>query len=63
WRLSGIHRSVYLEAAPATQLFDFGVRTELGEDYENRICNIGSGKPLLSRTSARHMCCVRILNP
>ncbi|MEM7572201.1 MAG: glycoside hydrolase family 2 TIM barrel-domain containing protein [Bacteroidota bacterium] len=35
WRLSGIHRSVYLEAAPATQLFDFGVRTELGEDYEN----------------------------
>lgn len=28
WRLSGIHRDVYLEASPKVQLYDFHVRTE-----------------------------------
>jgi beta-galactosidase len=35
WRMSGIHRSVYLEAAPKAQIFDFGVRTDLDEQYED----------------------------
>jgi len=35
WRMSGIHRNVYLEMAPQTQIFDFAVRTDLDEDYRD----------------------------
>ncbi len=35
WRMSGITREVYLEAAPKVQLYDFAVRTELDENYEH----------------------------
>jgi beta-galactosidase len=35
WRLSGIHRDVYLTAAPKVQLYDFFVKTDLDENYEN----------------------------
>ncbi|NKI32384.1 DUF4981 domain-containing protein [Muricauda sp. DJ-13] len=35
WRLSGIHRNVYLEAMPKTHIQDFFVKTELDQDYKN----------------------------
>lgn len=35
WRLSGIHRDVYLTAAPKVQLYDFFVKTDLDEDYKD----------------------------
>ncbi|WP_162556009.1 glycoside hydrolase family 2 TIM barrel-domain containing protein [Reichenbachiella versicolor] len=35
WRLSGIHREVYLMATPVTRLNDFFVRTDLDEKFEN----------------------------
>ena len=35
WRMSGITREVYLEAAPKVQLYDFAVRTDLDEKYED----------------------------
>ncbi len=35
WRMSGIHRDVFIQAAPKVQLYDFAVRTNLDEDYEN----------------------------
>lgn len=35
WRLSGIHRSVYLEATPKTFLYDFYVRTIFDEKYQD----------------------------
>lgn len=35
WRLSGIHREVYLEAMPPTHIYDFFVKTELDEKYED----------------------------
>lgn len=35
WRMSGITREVYLEAAPKVQLYDFEVRTDLDENYED----------------------------
>ncbi|MEL6557477.1 MAG: glycoside hydrolase family 2 TIM barrel-domain containing protein [Bacteroidota bacterium] len=35
WRLSGIHRDVFLTASPKVQLYDFAVRTELDEHYED----------------------------
>lgn len=35
WRLSGIHRDVYLTAAPKIQLYDFYVRTDLDDVHEN----------------------------
>lgn len=40
WRLSGIHREVYLEAAPKVQLFDFAVRTKLDEDYQDAVLQV-----------------------
>ena len=35
WRMSGITREVFLEAAPQVQLFDFEVRTDLDKNYED----------------------------
>ncbi len=35
WRLSGIHRDVYLAAAPKVQLYDFFVKTDLDDQYED----------------------------
>ncbi|WP_179021785.1 glycoside hydrolase family 2 TIM barrel-domain containing protein [Winogradskyella forsetii] len=35
WRLSGIHRDVYLTAAPKVQLYDFFVKTDLDANYED----------------------------
>ncbi|NJN24554.1 MAG: DUF4981 domain-containing protein [Cyclobacteriaceae bacterium] len=34
WRLSGIHRDVYLAAAPKFQLYDFFVKTVLDDQYQ-----------------------------
>jgi beta-galactosidase len=35
WRLSGIHRDVYVTASPKLQLYDFFARTGFDERYEN----------------------------
>ncbi len=35
WRIAGIHRSIFLYATPAIRIVDFGVRTELDDDYDN----------------------------
>lgn len=35
WRLGGIHRDVYIAAAPKVQLYDFFVRTELDDFYRD----------------------------
>ncbi|MGB3464417.1 MAG: sugar-binding domain-containing protein, partial [Cyclobacteriaceae bacterium] len=35
WRMSGITREVYLEAAPQAQIYDFAVRTDLDDDYKD----------------------------
>ncbi|NJM94915.1 MAG: hypothetical protein HC842_09830 [Cytophagales bacterium] len=35
WRLSGIQREVYITAAPQVQLYDFALRTELTNNYED----------------------------
>ncbi|MCD8297797.1 MAG: DUF4981 domain-containing protein [Prevotella sp.] len=35
WRIAGIHRSVYLYATPDIRIADFGVRTELDDNYDN----------------------------
>lgn len=35
WRLSGLHREVYLAARPKTHLEDFFVQTELDENYRD----------------------------
>jgi beta-galactosidase len=40
WRLSGIHREVYLTAAPKVQLYDFFVKTDLDENYEDATLQI-----------------------
>src|SRR5690606_17833658 len=40
WRLSGIHRDVYLTASPKVQIYDFFVRTDLDDRYENAQLNV-----------------------
>ncbi len=40
WRLSGIHREVYLVATPQVSLYDFKVRTLLDEDYRDATLQI-----------------------
>lgn len=35
WRLSGIHRDVYISAAPKVQLFDLHLKTKLDDDYRD----------------------------
>jgi beta-galactosidase len=35
WRLSGIHRDVYLAASPKFQIYDFFVKTKLDHHYTN----------------------------
>ncbi|MEL6590895.1 MAG: sugar-binding domain-containing protein, partial [Bacteroidota bacterium] len=40
WRLSGIHREVYVQAVPKVHLSDFGVRTRLDENYQNATLEI-----------------------
>ncbi|MEL7530261.1 MAG: glycoside hydrolase family 2 TIM barrel-domain containing protein [Bacteroidota bacterium] len=40
WRLSGIHREVYLKAVPKVHLSDFAVRTRLDENYQNATLEI-----------------------
>ncbi|WP_431123726.1 glycoside hydrolase family 2 TIM barrel-domain containing protein [Flagellimonas flava] len=35
WRLSGIHRDVYLEALPKTHIYDFFVRASLDDAFED----------------------------
>jgi len=37
WRLSGIHRDVFLSAAPDIHLTDFFIRTDLDESYRDAI--------------------------
>ncbi|MFY0626708.1 MAG: DUF4981 domain-containing protein [Reichenbachiella sp.] len=40
WRMSGIHREVYLMATPKVRLNDFNVRTKMDEDYNNALLQI-----------------------
>ncbi|WP_211212044.1 glycoside hydrolase family 2 TIM barrel-domain containing protein [Flexithrix dorotheae] len=40
WRLSGIHRDVYLAASPKVQINDFFVQTDLDKNYENATLKI-----------------------
>ncbi|MDH3245225.1 MAG: DUF4981 domain-containing protein [Saprospiraceae bacterium] len=40
WRLSGIHREVYLTARPKAQLQDVFVKTDLDENYQDAILSV-----------------------
>ena len=40
WRMSGITREVYLEAAPKVQIYDFAIRTDLDETYKDALLQI-----------------------
>jgi beta-galactosidase len=40
WRMSGIEREVYLQAAPKVRLSDFTVRTDFDDDYKDALLQI-----------------------
>ena len=39
WRLSGMHRDVYLYSTPSTHIEDFKIVTDLDDDYQNAVLN------------------------
>lgn len=49
-RLAGIFRDVYLYSAPAVQIFDYTVTTDLDDSYKN--ADLGVSVKLLNRTSS-----------
>lgn len=51
WRLSGIHRDVYLTAAPKVQLYDFFVQTDLDDKYENATLKLRPKIKVFDKTS------------
>ncbi len=60
WRLSGIHRDVYLAAAPKFQLYDFFVQTQLDDDRRDaqlkihaKLRSFGAAPPAGWRLEAR----------
>jgi len=42
WRLSGIHRDVYLVAVPGVHVRDVWVRTELDENYQDAVLRVSA---------------------
>ncbi|MBQ0733580.1 glycoside hydrolase family 2 TIM barrel-domain containing protein [Aquimarina celericrescens] len=40
WRLSGIHRDVFITASPKVQLYDFFVKTDLDKNYKDALLKI-----------------------
>jgi beta-galactosidase/beta-glucuronidase len=42
WRLSGIHRDVYLVAVPTVHVRDVWLRTELDEDYQDAVLRVSA---------------------
>ncbi len=40
WRMSGITRDVYLDAAPQTQIYDYAIRTDLDETFTDAVLQI-----------------------
>lgn len=40
WRMSGIHREVYLQAEPKLRIADFFYQTKLDKDYKNALLSI-----------------------
>ncbi|MBP2830652.1 DUF4981 domain-containing protein [Aquimarina sp. U1-2] len=53
WRMSGITREVYLEAAPKVQLYDFAVRTDLDDQYEDAVLQIRPEIKLFEKTDTK----------
>lgn len=53
WRLSGIHRDVYLTAAPKVQLYDFFVQTDLDENYKDATLKIRPKIKAFDQTSLK----------
>ncbi len=52
WRLSGIHREVYLQAEPKLRITDFFYQTQLDKDYTNTLLSI---RPRLENLSGKEM--------
>lgn len=52
WRLSGIHREVYLLAEPRLRIADFFYQTKLDKDYKNAVLSI---RPRIENLSGKAM--------
>ena len=52
WRLSGIHRDVFLFSTPAVHIADFAVRTDLADDYRDATLLVRPRLRAFDRTKA-----------
>lgn len=52
WRLSGIHREVYLQAEPKLRIADFFYQTKLDKDYKDALLSI---RPRMENLSGKAM--------
>jgi beta-galactosidase len=52
WRMSGIHREVYLMAEPTLRIADFFVQTKLDKDYKDALLSI---RPRIENLTGREM--------
>ncbi len=52
WRMSGIHREVYLHAEPVLRIADFFYQTQLDTDYKDALLSI---RPRIENLSGRDM--------
>jgi beta-galactosidase len=52
WRMSGIHREVYLMAEPKMRIADFFCQTKLDKDYKNAVLSI---RPRIENLTGRQM--------
>lgn len=52
WRMSGIHREVYLQAEPSLRIADFFYQTKLDKDYKNALLSI---RPRIENLTGKDM--------
>ena len=64
WRLSGIHRDVFLFATPKVHIRDFFVRTDLDEEYRDATLTVDAAlRNYADRDAGAHELELRLLDP
>ncbi|MEL7119235.1 MAG: glycoside hydrolase family 2 TIM barrel-domain containing protein [Bacteroidota bacterium] len=53
WRMSGLHREVFVTASPKVHLYDFAVRTDLDENYEDAQLQIRPEVKMYDKTAIK----------
>ncbi|MBP8606213.1 MAG: discoidin domain-containing protein [Phycisphaerae bacterium] len=63
WRLSGIYRDVFLFAAPSVQVWDYAIRCDLDDRYQDAAVAVTAAIRNLSQTESQHKLRVHLAEP